>query len=99
MHDYFRILCQFAVPRACIHNNVGVRVVTAKSFCQDELLRTFELPSSVFTVGAARLLCIAWQYDMGRSCGNGGRTYLLFRGGCISPVKRRFPNSENSANT
>lgn len=41
----FRILCQFAVPGACIHNNVGVRVVTAKSFCQDELLRTFKLPS------------------------------------------------------
>lgn len=99
MHDHFCILRQFTVPGACIHDNVGICVVTTKSFCQDELLRTLELPSSVFTVGTVRLLCIAWQYDMGRSCRNGGRTYLLFCGGCISPVKRRFSNSENSANT
>lgn len=65
MHDHFCILRQFTVPGARIHDNVGVRVVTTKSFRQNELLRTFELPSSVFTVGAIRLLCIAWQYDMG----------------------------------
>jgi len=41
----FCILRQFTVPGARIHDNVGVRMVTTKSFCQDELLWTFELPS------------------------------------------------------
>jgi len=54
---------------------------------------------SLSTMGAVRLFCIAWEYNMGWSCGNGGRTYLLFRRRCISSVKRRFPNSENSTNT
>lgn len=51
----FCILRQSAVPWARIHNNVGVRVVTTKSFCQDELFRSFELPSTCLKAAAAAL--------------------------------------------
>lgn len=42
----FCIFRQFAILGARIHDNVGVCVVTTKSFCQDELFWTLKLPST-----------------------------------------------------
>jgi len=50
-------------------------------------------------MGTARIFCITWQYNMGRSCRNGSRTYLLFCGRCIPAIKRRFSDFKNSTDT
>ena len=56
-----RPVCQPGLPRPSLHDHARLRLESSQPVRPDELLRTPQLPGSVPSLGAARLLPVARQ--------------------------------------
>lgn len=90
------ILCEFIVFGSSIHHHAGVRMVTTKSIHSHEFLWHSQLFGTVFAMGFAWILRDIGQRYMGGLDWNGGRSYLLLLGRCLSKATRRFPYTQNA---